>query len=162
MNLLTTRTLLGLALSLGTLAPTAAAGDWGISFGKHGSRGGITIQVGSHGSYDSHGRGRGRGRGRSHQHVHGTACRYEPAHYETVQERIWIEGYTEKVWSPDEYEITRDVYGNEFRRLVSRGHYDYVQHPGYYEVRSRQVHVPARQICSQGSYDRYRYGGRRH
>ena len=152
MNLLTTRTLLGLALSLGTLAPTAAAGDWGISFGKHGRRGGVTVHIGSHSRVVSYGRG----------HRHGRLCRWEPARYETVQERVWVEGYTEKVWSPDEYEITRDHHGNEFRRLITRGHYDYVQHPGYYEIRSRQVYVPARQVCSHGSTARYGHGRRHH
>ena len=148
---LTTRTLLAMALSIGTLAPTAAAGDWDISFGKHGRRGGVTIHVGSHGSYDSHGshgRGRGRGRSGSHHHVHGRECYWEPAHYETIQERVWVAGYSEKVWFPDEFEITHDGYGNEFRRLVRPAHYEVVQQAGHYETRSRQVHVPARQICS--------------
>ena len=159
---LTTRTLLAMALSLGTLAPTAAAGDWGISFGKHGRRGGVTVHVGSRGSYGTYDRHGVRGRGRGHSHQHGRACRWEPAHHETIQERVWIPGHTEKVWVPDEYHFTCDVHGNEFRRLIRRGHYDYVEHPGYYEIRSRQVHVPARQVCSYGPGYGYGYGSRRH
>jgi hypothetical protein len=149
---LTTRTLLGLVLSLGTLAPTAAAGDWGISFGQRGRRSGVSVQVGSHTRGPSYGR----------VHRHGRSCRLEPAHYETVQDRVWVEGYSEKIWISDEYEITCDLYGNQFRRLIRRGHYDVVQHQGHYEVRSRQVYVPARQICSQRSYERYRQSGRHH
>lgn len=125
--------LVALALSAAALAPTASAGDWGISFGKHGKHGHVSVTLGSPPPVL--------------RRVPAHRCTVEPGHYETLREQVWVAGHTEKVWVPARYETWIDSCGRTHQRLVCPGRYELIQHAGHYEWRTRKVWVPARTTC---------------
>ena len=62
-------------------------------------------------------------------------------HWEERENKVWVEGYSEKRWSPPVYETRTDADGNPYKILVEDGHYDYVKHDGYWDVRKERVWI---------------------
>lgn len=132
MTTIPTRAALALALCA-ALAPSALAGDsFGVRFGKHSKKGGISIEWSS---------------GPKHcppppVHCPPPRC-WVPGHYETRYEKVWIEGCEERVWIAPVFAWRKDSCGRPFQYPVSGGHWSVVRKPGYHETRPVQVWVPA-------------------
>lgn len=144
--------LLSLALTAG-LSTTAQAQDWRVSFGKRTHGGELVVDLASRGAridFRS---------GRSGQHT--SCCSTTAGHYETIEDRVWVPGHTERVWVPARYESYYDSCGRLRQRLVCAGRYEYVEHPGYYQIQSRRVWVPGRTVCSSGGHGSHRGSARR-
>ncbi len=135
------RILASLALAAFALAPAADAADWRFGFGKRTRHGHVSVGIGHKGTQVRFGRPP-----RGYRH-HGSCCHTLPGHYETVQEKVWIPGYTEQVWVPARVEVWYDYYGCRHETVLEPGHYRQVHHPGHYELRARRVWVPGRTVC---------------
>jgi hypothetical protein len=73
-----------------------------------------------------------------------------PGHYETLHERVWVPGWTERIWIEPAFEWRRGPCGARFRVQVCAGYWRSVHHPGHYEIRAIRVWRPgywAARIC---------------
>ncbi len=105
-------------------ADAQAGGGLSIGFSKHGRHGSVGVQIGFPGrGYDD--------------------CAPRPpqygGHWETVCERVWINGTCEQVYVQPIYETRWDACGRPYQVCVRAGYWNTVQHPGHWEERSRQV-----------------------
>ncbi|MCA8944493.1 MAG: hypothetical protein KDB80_18170 [Planctomycetes bacterium] len=68
--------------------------------------------------------------------------------YEVVRERVWVEGYYDRVWRPAEFGFRYDSCGNRIRFVVRAAGFDRVWVPGRWEYRTRRVpvRVPSRTV----------------
>lgn len=74
-------------------------------------------------------------------------------HYETITERVWVEGVTRRVWVPEVYRTEYDWCGRARRILIAEGYYRTVCEPGHFETRTRMVWVPERRGITPGRGD---------
>jgi hypothetical protein len=125
MKTLATLPLVALVLAL---APRADASDFGIQL--HGKKGSIAVHIG-----DGHGYAHPAPRPVAMQHV------WVPGHFETVQDRVWVEGRSERVWVEPVYQWHYDACGRATRVCVQQGYFDTVCTPGHYETCARQVWI---------------------
>lgn len=102
-------------------APSAHADGLGISIGKHGKHRSIGVQIG----FGDFGRRSSRDAGR----------------WETIREKVWVEGYTERVWVQAVYETRYDSCGRAYTVCVQPARWESVCVPGRYEWRERRVWV---------------------
>lgn len=73
-----------------------------------------------------------------------------PGHYEIRCERVWIEGYWERIWIPSEYKDVRvtkyDARGRMTtfwkRVLIREGYHDRIWHEGYWDTHEIREWVP--------------------
>lgn len=64
-----------------------------------------------------------------------------PGHFETVQDRVWVEGRQERVWVAPAYAWRHDACGRAIRVCVQPGYWNTVCTPGRYEMIARQVWI---------------------
>jgi len=64
-----------------------------------------------------------------------------PAHWQTVNDNVWIPGREEQVWNAPVYEWRTDHCGRSYSVCVQPGFWSRVCTPGHYEVRPRSVWV---------------------
>ncbi|MBL8860709.1 MAG: hypothetical protein JNK02_01755 [Planctomycetes bacterium] len=103
------------------LAADATAGGISIGFQKQGKSSSIGVQIG----------------------FPVYAPRPAPPVYggrwETVVERVWVPGRTERVWVAPVYETRYDACGRPIQVCVRAGWWSTVQHPGHWEERRTKV-----------------------
>jgi hypothetical protein len=122
-----------LALLLGTIAsltPLASAGGVGISFEKYGKHSGFGIEFST---------------GIVAPAPAPSAClpqTWIPGHYDTVLERVWVEGSARELWCAPVFEWRRDACGRTIKVLVVPGHWQTVSAPGHEETRRVQLWQP--------------------
>lgn len=148
-------------------------GSHGVSLGAHyGKRSkhssfGISIGYGSHGGshgYGSHGYG-SKSYGSHHSygshryvghHGYGShanpACVYIPGRYETVDEKVWVQGHSRRVWIEPEFHVWTDHHGDLQRKQIGGGLWQTVQEPGYWKTLHKRVWVPGHTQCSGGHH----------
>jgi hypothetical protein len=75
-----------------------------------------------------------------------------PGGYETVRQRVWVAGRTERVWVEPAFEWRIGPCGARVRVQLAAGHWRTIHHPGHYELRPVRVYRPgywiARGSCS--------------
>ena len=126
-----------LAIALSAwLSPGALADGLRVHFAKETRHGTLAVGYSSGPSWSS---GRGHGHRAGHRHH-----RFVPGRYETILEKIWIPGCSEKVWVAPAYGWRRDAWGRLRRVCVSGGHYEVMRRPGHYETREVRVWVDGR------------------
>ncbi len=111
------------------LAPTARAGsDIELRFGKRTSHGSFSIALfgGNHRERDRDCEPR---------------RNWVPAHFETREERVWVEGTERQVWIAPVYDWRYDHCGRPYRVQLEVGHWTCVRSPGHFECRKVQVWV---------------------
>lgn len=105
-------------------APAAHADGFGISIGKHGKHKSVAVQIGfgdfGHRSPRDHG------------------------HWETIREKVWVQGYEERVWVQAIYETRIDSCGRPYTVCVQPARWENVCVPGRYEWRERRVWVASK------------------
>jgi hypothetical protein len=124
-------TLLSLVLCA-ALAPASRADGFGISYTQNTKHGAIAVGYSS-GPFWGPGY-------RAGPYGHRARC-WVPGHYETVREKVWVEGCLERVWIDPAYTWRRDAWGRTYPVCVSAGRYEMVKRPGRYELREVQVWV---------------------
>ena len=62
--------------------------------------------------------------------------------YVDRRQRVWIDGYDERVWQEPVYDYRVDECGRTVRVLVRAGCWTTVSHPGYYDWRTTKVWQP--------------------
>lgn len=67
-----------------------------------------------------------------------------PAHFETREERFWVEGTEQQVWVAPVYDWRYDKCGKPYRVQLEVGHWTCVRTPGHFECRKVQVWVCGR------------------
>lgn len=88
--------------------------------------------------------------GRSHRDRYRDDCRC--GHWETIEKRVWVPGYHERVWVPP---VTRTIHHPGYRdrcgryipgrtevRVIREGYYRNEWHEGYYKTERERVWVP--------------------
>ena len=75
-------------------------------------------------------------------HSYSASRIWVPGHYESVCERVWVQGLNEQVWVDPVFELRLGSCGDAFRVLVSAGHWEAIHHPGHFEDRRRSVWTP--------------------
>jgi hypothetical protein len=131
-------TLPALALAAAILAPTAAAGDYGVSIWKHSSKGsfGLSWSEGKkHHGFKKHG-------GYYAKHAVCAPKVWVPAHTGLVAKKVWVPGATEQVWVAPVYETRYDHCGKPYTVLVCAGYWKSVHKPGCYVTQHVPVHYP--------------------
>jgi hypothetical protein len=118
---------LALVLALVTASP-AEASD--VSLSLHGKHGSFGIHLNDFGHYAPVPRP-----------IRYTQREWIPGHYETIQERVWVEGRQERVWVEPIYQWHYEPCGRAYRVCVQEGYWNTVCTPGHFENRSRQVWV---------------------
>lgn len=126
-------------LAFGAVSEVSAQGGIGLSFGKHGRRGGFGVSIGIP-----------LGGGHCQPapcapapcHVHHEGCKQHfPGRWETRCEQVWVPGACRQVWCDPVYRTDYDHCGRPYQVLVSSGCYQTVQDPGYYQSVQRQVWI---------------------
>jgi hypothetical protein len=134
---------LGLVLMLGSAVPARAQG-LALSFGDHSG----------HGAF-----------GLSFSVPLGAAYRPEPrrvwvpGRYETVEQRVWVEGGERREWIPARYETRYDECGRPTSVLVRQGHWKTECDPGHFELRAVRVWVEGYWRVEPAIHAAPRYGG---
>jgi hypothetical protein len=64
-----------------------------------------------------------------------------PGHYETADQRVWVEGGERREWIPARYETRHDECGRPYSVLVRQGYWRTERAPGHFEVRPVTVWV---------------------
>lgn len=64
-----------------------------------------------------------------------------PGHYETITERVWIEGREERTWIEPSFAWQYDACGRARRVCTRPGYWKTYCTPGHFEAGSRQVWV---------------------
>ena len=107
------------------LAVAVSAQSRGYNHSSHSNRGHNNYSHSSHGhsSHSSHSR-----HGHSSHSSHGHSSQGHSSH----RVRIWVPGYTSRVWCPPRYNYVRQSCGRVVRVCVSHGHYVNKHVPGYY------------------------------
>lgn len=119
--------LLSLAV-VSTLAPISHADGFGITLMKKLHHGAVSIGFSS-GSFWCPG-----------PETRCAPAVWVPGHYETVYRQVWIDGCTERVWTPPVYEW--QYHGrNPYRTCVRGGRFEFVRRNGRFETRPAQVWV---------------------
>jgi len=114
------------------LAPAArASSDIAINFGKRTSHGSFSFHL-------SNGRPWFFDRDRAPRRT------WVPAHFETREERVWVNGSEQKVWVAPVYDWRYDRCGRPYRVQLTVGHWKTVCAPGHFECRKVQVWVAGR------------------
>jgi hypothetical protein len=133
---------LGLVLMLGSAAPAKAQG-LALSFGKHTGHGafGISLSV-PLGAYRPQPR-----------------RVWVPGRYETVEQRVWVEGGERREWIPARYETRHDECGRPTSVLVRQGYWKTECDRGHFELRSVQVWVEGYWRVEPAIHGSQRYGG---
>lgn len=126
------RSALALALALAA-APAAHAGDLSLGIVLGGERGRLAVSYGNACAPLV--------RAGAVRHACGPV--YAPAHYESVERRVWVPAAREKVWVDAVYSTRYDRCGRPYRVLVCPGRWTVRVHPGHYETRCERVWVPA-------------------
>jgi hypothetical protein len=113
------------------LAPSArASSEIEIAFGKRTGHGGIFINLSSgHGRYERDCEPR---------------RTWVPAHFETREEQVWVDGCERQVWAAPVYDWRYDNCGRPYRVQLEVGHWKTVCTPGHFECRKAQVWVCGR------------------
>src|SRR5262245_20543018 len=122
-------------------APAAHAGDLSLGLVVGGEHGRVELSYGN--------RGCGYGYGRPavvrgcalHRSCYPTRV-FVPAHYATVERRVWVPPAREKVWVDAVYETRYGHCGRPYRVLVCAGRWTVRVLPGHYETRCEQVFIP--------------------
>lgn len=116
---------LGLFLMLGAAAPAKAQG-LALSFGKHSGHGafGISFAVPAAAAYRPEPR-----------------RVWVPGRYETVEQRVWVEGGELREWVPARYETRYDEWGRPTSVLVRQGYWKIGCDAGHFEVRAVRTWV---------------------
>ena len=109
------------------LAPNAKAGtDFELRFGKNTSHGSFTIALsnGNSGARDCEPR-----------------RTWVPGHFETRDEKVWVDGREQQVWVAPVYDWRYDQCGRPYRVQLEVGHWTCVRSAGHFECRKVQVWV---------------------
>lgn len=139
---------LGLVLMLASAA-TAGAQGLELSFGKRSGHGafGISFTVPFEAAY------------------HRADLRSEPrrvwvpGRYETVEQRVWVEGGERREWIPARYETRYDECGRPTSVLVRQGYWKTTCTPGHFELRTVQAWVDGYWRVEPAIYAAPRFGG---
>lgn len=125
------KTLLLPFLLAAALAPSARAGsEIELRFGKRTRAGEFAIHLSS-------------GRARYERECESRRI-WVPAHFETREERVWVEGRERQVWVAPVYDWRYDHCGRPYRVQLEVGHWTCVRDPGHFECRKVQVWVCGR------------------
>jgi len=109
------------------LAPSARAGtDFELRFGKNTKGGSFAIALSNRAPRERHSEPR-----RS----------WVPGHFETRDERVWVDGAEQQVWVAPVYDWRYDHCGRPYRVQLEVGHWTCVRSPGHFECRKVQVWV---------------------
>jgi len=112
------------------LAPNArASSDIEVRFGQRTRHGSFSIGIfgGGH-----------------HEHECETRRVWIPAHYETREQKIWVEGVEQQVWVAPVYDWRYDPCGRPYRVQLEVGHWKTICTPGHFECQNVQVWVCGR------------------
>ena len=110
------------------IAPSASAGtDFELRLGKNGKHGSFAIALSN----------------RSPR-VHAPRRAWVPGHFETREEKVWVEGSERQVWVAPVYDWRYDHCGRPYRVQLEVGHWTCVRSPGHFECRKVQVWVAGR------------------
>lgn len=147
------KSILAAFLSLGLLpflAGTSQAQELSARYTKSFDNGSLSLSFGTERRANRYRPTRGYGRRplRSTNYYGNRGYRYGygrvwiAGRYEVVHRKVWVPGYSERIWIEPIYEETCDAYGNASSILVRAGHYKTIRHPGRYEVRREKVWRP--------------------
>ena len=64
-----------------------------------------------------------------------------PGRYETIDQRVWVEGGECRQWVPARYETRHDECGRPYSVLVRQGYWKTECEPGHFELRAVTVWV---------------------
>ena len=128
-----TKTLVLPFLLAAALAPSANAGsEIELAFGKRTKHGSFMVHLGSgHGRYEKH---------------RAPKRNWVPGHYETREEKVWVEGSEKQVWVAPVYDWRYDHCGRPYRVQLEVGYWKCVRTPGHFECRKVQVWVSGRWV----------------
>ena len=129
------------ALSLGffaALAPSAAAGEFGISLGKQSKHGSLSLFYSNGGPAYGHA---------SKVCAPVTTCSvpsraWVRGHYESIPQQVWVASTERTVWVEPRYEVRYDNCGHAHTVCVAPGHWQRVCVPGHFETRTYKAFKP--------------------
>ena len=112
------------------LAPTARAGtDFELRIGQNNKHGNFAIALSNRFPRARHAEPR---------------RAWVAGHYETREEKVWVEGTERQVWVAPVYDWRYDHCGRPYRVQLEVGHWTCVRSPGHFECRKVQVWVAGR------------------
>ncbi len=106
--------------------PSARASDFGVQI--HGKKGSIAFHIGNGHPYPA-------------PRPVATQREWVPGHFETVEDRVWIQARSERVWVEPVYQWRYDACGRATRVCVQPGYWNTVCAPAHFETCPRQVWI---------------------
>ena len=116
---------------------------------------GLAVTASADKKYHGHGHHGHSSHGHSSHSYHGHSS-YGHSSYGYVTKKVWVPGYTTRVWVPPRYDYVRQPCGRVVRVCVCNGYYDTRHVPGYYTYKKVRSSY-SRPRCNNGITINWRF-----